>query len=186
MRRDDNTSAQRTKTNRQHVPPTTNVQTEPRHCAAALPPAARRCFPKQYLEDQRPNWHHSQPGERVHRIGTVPAMSAWKTAARPPGPGQGSRLRRDRQCRQPGLDWVSAGPAFWLPRACGSCERGAPRITRRRIPAGQLSDGDRKRSWQNGVDANDPSQTFATELPASAFSPLRTWAMSQGRLPPVS
>ena len=33
---------------------------------------------------------------------------------------------------------------------------------------------------------NDLGPTFVTELPASAFSPLRTWAMSQGRLPPVS
>jgi hypothetical protein len=85
-----------------------------RHCSKT-----RGVTQKEYLKDQRPNWHHSQLGELVRRIGTVPAMSAWKTAAGPPGPGQGSRLRRDRQSRLPGLYRVSAGPVFWFPRAYG-------------------------------------------------------------------
>ena len=79
----------------------------------------RRCYPRANLKDRHPNRYHSQLGELVRRFGTVPAMSAWKTAAGPPGPGQGSRLRRDRQGRLPGLDRVSAGRVFWLPRAYG-------------------------------------------------------------------
>ena len=71
------------------------------------------------LKDHSHKWHHSHLGKMVRRIGTVPAMSAWKAAAGPPEPCQGSRLRRDRRSRLPGLDRVSAGPAFWLPRAYG-------------------------------------------------------------------
>ena len=62
------------------------------------------------------SWRHSRPGELGRRIGTVPAISAWKTAAGPTEPGQGSRPERGRQSRLLGLDRVSAGPAYWLPR----------------------------------------------------------------------
>ena len=83
-------------------------------------------------------------------------MSAWKAAAGPPKAGQGSRLRRDRQSRQPGLDRVSAGPAFWLPRAYGFLRARRSADHEASSPADQLSDGDRKRSWWIRVDANDP------------------------------
>jgi hypothetical protein len=114
--------------------------------AAGTAPRPAVLFKREDLKDQRPNWHHSQSGELVRRIGTVPAMSAWKTAAGPPEPGQGSRLRRDRQSRQPGLDRVSVVRPFGFHALMASCERGAPLITRRSSPAGQLSDRDRKRS----------------------------------------
>ena len=94
--------------------------------ASLSAPAKRPARPKscsvpqrEKPEGQRYKWHHSQLGKLVRRIGTVPAMSAWKAASGPPEPGQGSRLRRDRRSRLPGLDRVSAGPASWLPRAYG-------------------------------------------------------------------
>ena len=93
-----------------------------------------------------PSWHHSQPSELVRRVGTVPAMSAWKATAGHRGPAKVRALSATGKAGRLALTGFRLARLFFVHALMASCERGAPLITRRGSLSGQPSDGDRKRS----------------------------------------
>jgi hypothetical protein len=84
-------------------------------------------------------------------------MSAWKAAAGPPGPGQGSRLQRDRQSRLTGLDRIPVARPFGFHARIACCERalhGSQGEAARPVSFLMMETG--KRYKWIGVDANCP------------------------------